>query len=442
MSVDITLRNGIVILNGKETQRSVSIRGGSIEGIYEVGNEPDSKDVIDCSGRYILPGAIDVHVHLRDMKQSEKEDFETGTKAAAVGGVTTVIDMPNSSPPLLNADVLEEKIVRARLSRFVNVGFHAGIPKDVSEYDSSFAGQVMGFKVYPHAPLDSETEITKERALECAKLSKRFDRPLLIHPDIPHDEHDLKGIDEYLERYSCDNEIAAIRMFLQAQSDIDGRLHICHVSCSDAAKLISDNRAEDRLTAEVTPHHLLLSGDDFLVSDGRAKMLPPLRTKKDNAGLREFLSCCGIDIIASDHAPHKENEKTAQFLDAKPGIPGLETTVPLILTEVFEGRLSWVEYLRVCSSGPARIFGLSGKGVLSPGYDADIIVVAKEEWNIKGNDFFSKSKITPFEGWRVLARPEVTIVGGNIVFNEGRFVIGPGIVGAVPLRSQSRLRNT
>ena len=206
--------------------------------------------------------------------------------------------------------------------------------------------------------------------------------------------------------------------------------------------MITKNRAEERLTAEVTPHHLFLTGADFSNEDGTAKMLPPLRSPYDNEALRDLLSRCGVDIVASDHAPHTSEEKQAPFLSARSGIPGLETMVPLMLTEVFDGRLSWVEYLRVCCSGPARILGLVGKGVLSEGYDADISVVSKEEWNIMGSEFHSKAKITPFEGRRVLAKPEMTIVGGEVVFNRGKFMVGPGNVGMVPVRSMKKTRNT
>ena len=216
---------------------------------------------------------------------------------------------------------------------------------------------------------------------------------------------------------------------------------MCHVSCAATARLIRENRSEDQLTAEVTPHHIFLSGDCYSNTDGTAKMLPPLRSPYDNQALMESLLKCGIDIVASDHAPHTKTEKTASFLDAKSGIPGLETTVPLMLTEVFDGRLSWVEYLRICCSGPARILSLSGKGVLSRGFDADISIVSKEDWQIQGKDFFSKAKITPFEGRLVKAKPVMTIVGGKIVYEYEKFQVGAGTIGTVPVRKTSS-RNT
>jgi dihydroorotase len=189
------------------------------------------------------------------------------------------------------------------------------------------------------------------------------------------------------------------------------------------------------LTAEVTPHHLFLSGGDFPHDDGEAKMLPPLRSPHDNRMLWETLTMSyAIDCIATDHAPHKKWEKTAPFLKASSGIPGLETVLPVMLTEVFEKRMSWIDFLRVCCSAPARILGLETKGILTQGFDADIVLARIQEGTISGKDFRSKAKITPFEGRRVLARAVTTIVGGKVVFRDGEFVLGPGVAGMVPVQ--------
>ena len=179
---------------------------------------------------------------------------------------------------------------------------------------------------------------------------------------------------------------------------------------------------------------MFLSGDQFPHVDGSAKVLPPLRSPYDTKMLSQALCRqCAIDCVASDHAPHTAVEKKAPFLEAASGFPGLETTLPLMLTEVFEGRLSWIDYLRCCCSGPSTILGIQNKGILAKNFDADIILVRKEEWHVSGKEFFSKAKITPFERHRVLARPITTIVGGLIVYNRGRFMVGPGIAGSVPV---------
>jgi len=232
-----------------------------------------------------------------------------------------------------------------------------------------------------------------------------------------------------------EDEVKAVQSFIDAKVEYEARLHVCHVSCATTARLIYDNRAEDTLTAEVTPHHLFLTGGDFPHDDGLAKMLPPLRSPYDNKMLMEALcKTCAIDCVASDHAPHKKWEKTAPFLKASSGIPGLETTVPLMLTEVFEKHMAWIDYLRVCSSAPARILGLETKGILTKGFDADIVLARIQEGTISGRSFFSKAKITPFEGRRVLARVVTTIVGGVVVFDDGKFVTGPGIAGVAPVQ--------
>jgi dihydroorotase (multifunctional complex type) len=435
MTVDLILRNGIVIVDGKEVIRSVAVSAGKIEGIYAPIDEPDTSDVIDCTEMYVLPGAIDIHVHLRDLGQSEKETFETGTMAAAAGGVTTVVDMPNSVPPILTNFELEGKIECAIVDKYVNVGFYAGIPKKAAEFDQEMVPDILGVKVYPHAPLEKGTKYGKVRITDCKKISAQHKIPLLFHPDSASPKKKPKDVDEFLQFHDCNNEIKTLKKFISAGKEIRAQLHVCHVSCAGAVKLIADNRAEETLTAEVTPHHLFLSNEKVGYDDGKAKMLPPLRTKDDTKSLRNALvGTCAIDCVASDHAPHQPQEKGAPFLDAPSGMPGLETTVPIMLTEVFKGNMTWIDYLRVCCSGPARILGIQGKGVLTEGYDADITIVEKGKTTIRGGKFHSKAKITPFEGRTVMAQPVVTIVGGEVVYSFGEFIVDPGVAGVVPVR--------
>ncbi|TFG12539.1 hypothetical protein EU537_08945 [Candidatus Thorarchaeota archaeon] len=441
MSVDLVLKDGLTVSTGQELVRSIAIEKGKIEGIYRQGEEPDSKELIDCRGQYVLPGFIDIHVHLRGLLQKEKEDYETGTRAAAAGGITTVVDMPNSSPPVLDMQVLQQKINEAREHRYTNIGFYAGIPANMEKMSDNLFRNVLGLKVYPHRPLD-DVIYDRERIRECMKVAKRQELPLMFHPDLTPPERETKSVDEYFEIHSCESEVRSLKQFLDANRDLDCRLHVCHVSCASTVEVISDNRQEDLLTAEATPHHLFLCRDSFKMDDGTAKMLPPLRLQEDCNVLKEAISRCQIDIVASDHAPHTSAEKESSFKDAKAGIPGLETLTPVLLTEVFNGNLSWVELLRIGCSGPASILRIAGKGVLSEGYDADIAIFSREDWVVRGEEFHSKAKRTPFEGYVAKAKPVKTIVGGEVVFNDGEFEVPPGIAGAVPIRKVTIPVNT
>ena len=432
MAVDLILKDGIVIVNDRETIRSIAIDSGKIEGFYNHGEEPEAKKIIDCRGLYIIPGLIDMHVHLRDLNQSEKEDYETGTMAAAAGGITTVVDMPNSNPPVLTRKVLDQKIASASEKRYVNVGFYAGIGKI---FDSSMVPDILGLKVYPHSPLLYGVHFDGKQIERCIKLANKHNLPLLFHPDSSTKDDKPETREEFFLIHSCESEVNSLQAFIDAKVEYEARLHVCHVSCAATVRLILEHRAEQTLTAEVTPHHILLSGENFPHDDGTAKMLPPLRSPYDSQMLAQALCMkCAIDCVASDHAPHMVSEKTSPFLEAASGIPGLETTLPLMLTEVFEGRISWIDFLRCCCSGPAMILGIPNKGILAEGYDADIVLVRRQEWYISGADSQSKAKNTPFEGRRVLAKPVTTIVDGQIVYHEGRFMVGPGIVGKVPIR--------
>ncbi|MGY5873651.1 MAG: dihydroorotase family protein [Candidatus Thorarchaeota archaeon] len=432
MAVDLVLKDGIIIVNDRETVLSIAIEKGKIEGFYNHREEPESKKTIDCRGLYILPGLIDMHVHLRDLGQFEKEDYESGTMAAAAGGVTTVVDMPNSRPPVLTRKVLNQKITSALAKRYVNIGFYAGIGKG---FDSSMVPDILGLKVYPHSPLEGGMEYDDKQLKRCIELAHKYNLPLLFHPDSSTPTSKPTTREEFFLKHSCESEVNSLQAFLDAKVEYESRLHVCHVSCAATVRLILEHRAEHTLTAEVTPHHMFLSGDEFSHDDGVAKMLPPLRSPYDTQMLAQGLCAkCAIDCVASDHAPHTESQKTATFLEASSGIPGLETTLPLMLTEVFDGRISWIDFLRCCCSGPAMILGIPNKGILTEGYDADIVIVRRQEWHISGADFHSKAKLTPFEGRRVLAKPITTIVGGEIVYHEGRFMVGPGIAGTVPVR--------
>ena len=177
MPVDLLLRNGTSILAGRETVRSIAIEADKIKGIYAPGDEPDTREELDCSGMYVLPGAIDIHVHLRDLGQSEKETFATGTMAAAAGGITTVVDMPNSRPPVLTQRVLTQKITSALAKRYVNIGFYGGIGKS---FDSKMVPDILGLKVYPHSPLEVGRVYDEELLKECVQLAHRHNLPLLF----------------------------------------------------------------------------------------------------------------------------------------------------------------------------------------------------------------------------------------------------------------------
>ncbi len=438
MVVDLLLKNGFVIRHGVPRVLSVGVEGNRIQGIYERGREPPAHATIDCEGRYILPGMIDIHVHMRDLEQVAKEDYQSGTRAAAAGGVTTVVDMPNSKPPVFDGKVLQRKIHRARELGIVNVGFYAGIPERPQAIDSSMIADILGFKVYPHTPL-AEVHYDSERIRACLKLAKIHERPLLFHPDLPPDVSGYRNAEEFMAAHDCNRETRAVREFTDAARQTGGALHVCHISCAATAEFVYSQKENLRITGEATPHHLFLNREMFDFTDGTAKMLPPLRSPYEAERLwAQFLHGRGVDIIGSDHAPHTMNEKLSPFLRSPSGIPGLETSLPLLLTAVFEGRLSWDIYLRACCQRPADILGIRRKGLLERGFDADIVVVAQEDYEIRGKEFFSKSKITPFEGRMVKARPIMTIVGGTIVYREREFIVDPGTAGTVPVRKHLR----
>jgi len=406
-------------------------------------------DVIDCEKKILLPGIIDVHSHLRDLGQSEKETFTTGTRAAIASGITTVFNMPNTIPPAITSQNVKNWMDTARTNTYVDIGFIAGVPKNLNqeEFENISNLDVIGFKIYPHSPLSKIDWLKPKNIEKILFLASKYEVPLFIHPEMPikfsetqnkfknyaiKNDAPLKIFDE---THSSDNEKDFIIHFQKHYERfiINNRkistyphIHFCHVSSKEALYVILNARFETSLlnfTFEITPHHLLLNKNMKFELDSYGKVLPPLRKEIDRNFIYLNLKKGKIDMIATDHAPHTIEEKSKPFIDAPSGFPGFETYSVLLLEKVFNSDIPLKNFIKCSSEIPAKSFGLNNKGFIKEGYDADFYLVEiTKPYTVDPAIFHTKAKFSPFKGFKTTVKISEVFLRGEKIF-DGKQVL-------------------
>ena len=415
----------ILIKNGRVIDPSVNLDSVMdvliVNGKISQGSAPENVEIIDATGKWVAPGFIDMHVHLRDPGQRHKETIATGTNAAAAGGFTTICCMPNTSPVIDNEIVVEYVTSKAAKDGIINVLPIGSITKGLLGEELSAIGEMKNAGIC--AISDDGKTVENPSLLKTAmKYAKMFDLPILSHCE------DLRLVGRGQINAGSHAELMGFRGIAPEAEEIiiardiilarvtGAKLHICHVSTAEGVELIrAARKAGQDVTAEVCPHHFTLIDEDVTDYDANFKMSPPLRSKRDVAAIKDGLKDGTISVIATDHAPHHEDEKNCEFEDAMNGIVGLETAVPLCLSELTDV-LTPIQIVAALSANPAKILGLANKGSLQAGADGDITIIDPYlAHNIDKNAFQSKSKNTPFHGRKVTGRVTHTIVGGKVV---------------------------
>lgn len=402
---------------------NILIENGRIHSIGEHLNAPASTLTIDATGKVVAPGLVDVHVHLREPGGEAKETIATGTRAAAAGGVTSVVSMPNTNPPMDNVSDIQFVVGRAAQEGSARVYPTGTISKEREGHEMSEIGAMV--RVGCVAITDDGSGVMNAQLLRRAlEYTKTFGIPVMEHCE----DHQLsaggvmnegalatrlglKGIPRQAEYVMAARDIALAEL-------TGGKLHLTHISTKETVELVREaKRKALDVTADVTPHHLILTEDAVAEYMANAKVNPPLRTQDDVKALRKALKEGVIDCIATDHAPHTQAEKSQEFNNAPPGLIGLETSLPLIITELVQkGLLTLPEMIQRMSDAPARIFNLPG-GTLEAGSNADIVIFdpdAKQTFT----HFVSRSQNSPFLGWQLAGVVERTLVGGQTVFER------------------------
>lgn len=438
MTIDLLLCNVKACLEDDIIECSVAIEKGRIVKIGKEATMPKADAKTDLHGLLLLPGLIDTHVHLRDEGKAYKEDFSSGTAAAAAGGFTTVLDMPNNEPVTMSAATLRNRMRTAERSILVNVGFYSEFPRNLGEIKEIVDEGAMAFKLFMTEQVGGLNINSDQDLLEAFAILSKLKTLVAVHAEdrtmLKEAGHKLKqaghnDIEAFLAAHTEAVEAVAVRRILSVVKQTNTHAHFCHVSTESGLKLVCDAKnLAMPVTCETTPHHLLLSTDDLKKIGTQAITMPPVREKQHIDALWHGIKDHCIDTLGSDHAPHALDEKTVKSVwEVKVGIPGLETTLPLLLTEVNRGRLSVADVVRLMSLKPAEIFNLKSRGCLKEGSVADFVVVdLKKNHKIDSSMFKSKAKYSPFNGRQVQGKPVKTYVEGILVMDEGEIVAHSG----------------
>jgi dihydroorotase len=390
-------------------------------------NEQRSLDLpiqeIDASGLTLLPGVIDPQVHFREPGLEYKEDLFTASCACAKGGVTSFLEMPNTRPLTTTQAALDDKLQRAAKKCLVNYGFFIGAtPENLPDLNT--ANPTCGIKIFmgsAHGAL----LVDQEEALDPIFAAGK--RLIAVHAEdqarINQRRNQFAGItDPAIHSQIQDNQAAlmATQLALKLSKKYQRRLHILHLSTADEAELLRQDKPL-WVTAEVTPQHLLLNTDAYEKIGTLAQMNPPLRSPHDNEVLWQALLDGVIDFIATDHAPHTLEEKAKGYPNTPSGMPGVETALPLMLTQAMQGRCTVAQVANWMSTAVAQAYKIPRKGAIAPGYDADLVLVDLEHYRpVLREELQTKCGWSPFEGWNLTGHPVVTIVGGQVVYDHGK----------------------
>ena len=413
------IRGGqIATLRGLK-KTDVLIRGERIVAIESGLTAPPGAIVIEAGHRIILPGLIDAHVHLREPGGEHKEDFTSGTRAALTGGVTTVLGMPNTQPPITDAATLAHALDLAAQKAVCDFGLFLGATHD--NITTAFkVKEAVGLKLYMGS--STGTLMVSDFAAQYAHF-KAYprDRVVAVHAE---DEDAVQFFAKLGQRRPPLCAELAVDRALAMAADLKRHIHICHLSTAREIELVKDARRRGvNVTCEVVPHHLLLTMESEKMLGPLARMNPPLRTEADIAALWANLKT--IDLIATDHAPHTLDEKRG---DSPPsGVPGLETLLPLMLTAVHQKQMSYVDLVRLTAAGPAKVFDLIDKGQIEEGAHADLVMVDPNvQWKIDSAKMNSKCGWTPFDGWNVRGKIEKVFLRGQLAFDGEQVTVEPG----------------
>jgi dihydroorotase len=412
------LKNCKIIKNNNIIEADILIEGDKIKKIGK--NISHDGQKIDLKGKIVIGGIIDSHVHFR-YGQPEKEDFISGSEAAINGGVSYAIDMPNSNPPTTTKELFYKKYHEGKKQSKINIEFNFGITennymetiKDAKSYKIFMVKSVGDLFISEYSKLKDILNQNKlftihaEHKDVIAENSKKYELTSWInHCKIRDKRSEIEAIKEVLKNLEIIDKL----------NDKKPHIHFCHISTKEGLNLITDakNRFKNvKITVEVAPHHIFLNMDVAEELKGMGKFNPPLRTKEDNNALINGIINKEIDIIATDHAPHTYEEKNNPVENCPSGIPGIETLVPLTLDLVNKGIINIFDAVRVLSENPSKIFNIDNE--IREGNKANLTIVDLDrEITIRGEDFKSKAKFTPFEGWCVRGAPIYTVVNGVI----------------------------
>jgi dihydroorotase len=421
----LLIQNAQILLpSGEFLLGDVRTQGGKVVEVG-AGLLPDQDStILDATGLTLLPGAIDPQVHFREPGLEHKEDLSTASRACARGGITSFLEMPNTRPLTTTQATLDDKLRRAAKKSLVNYGFFIGATAQ-NLPDLLAANPVCGIKIFMGS-MHGDLLVDEETSLE--PIFARGSRLIAVHAEDQARIRDRRAqfaqvTDPAIHSTIQDNQAAlnATMLALKLSKKYQRRLHILHLSTAEEADLLRQDKP-DWVTAEVTPQHLLLNTAAYLKIGSWAQMNPPLRSPHDNEVLWQALLDGVIDFIATDHAPHTLEEKAQAYPNTPSGMPGVETSLALMLTQAVQKRCTVAQVANWMSTAVAKAYKIPNKGAIAPGYDADLVLVDLQTYHpVLREELQTKCGWSPFEGWDLTGWAQVTIVGGQVVYDRGTF---------------------
>ena len=438
---DLIVRGGQVANHSGRGLADVGVRDGKIAFIGDLG-QASAGEVVDASGLTVIPGIIDTQVHFREPGLEWKEDLETGSRAAALGGVVAVFEMPNTNPNTTDPATLEDKLARARDRMWTDHAFYIG----GTHGNSAHLGELerlpgcCGVKVFMGASTGDLLIADDDGVRE---VLSNVSRRATFHSE---DEYRLAERRElartgdwtsHTDVRDAESAIMSTRRLVRLAREVGKRIHVLHVSTAEEIEFLADHR--DIASVETTPQHLTLDGDEaYARLKGYAQMNPPIRNRPHIEGLWRGIQQGVVDVLGSDHAPHTKEEKAKPYPASPSGMPGVQTLAAVMLTHVAEGRLSLERFIDLTSAGAQRIFNIANKGRMAEGWDADLTLIdLKATRAIRHEDQASRCGWTPFDGFEARGWPMATIVRGRVVMSDGELI---GAAHGRPVRFQETLQ--
>ena len=425
---DLIIRNGLTAFVGDEAKHcDIACKNGLIERIDPAIDQSAYREIL-AEGKLVLPGVIDPQVHFRDPGNTHKEDLASGSRAAVRGGVTSFLEMPNTAPPTVNQLELNKKLARAAECCVSNYGFFIGATSENLEQINS-ASPACGIKIFMGSST-GDLLVHEQEHLE--NIFSNGTRLIAVHAE------DEKRLRQRQQQFiGKESKSYDIRLHSEIRDDIcallataratelskryERRLHILHLTSAFEVQYLRKHKTE-MMTVECTPNHLFLTEDDYERMGSRVQMNPPIRTHRDQQTLWDGLHDGTIDFIATDHAPHTKTEKEQPYPASPSGMPGVETSLPLMLTAYkMQRKCTLDQILKWMCWGPAQAYGIQGKGEIKEGYDADFAICDIENSRIvEDADMFTKVKWSPFQGKELTGWPLWTVVGGKVAFENSK----------------------
>ncbi len=389
-------------------------------------NTPDADTEYDLKNLTVIPGIIDPHVHVRDLKQSEKEDWTSISEAALKGGVTTLFDMPNTRPPTVNLQFLNLKREKAKLAK-INYKFNIAatsqnIPELIEILDTK-PEDVVALKLFLAGSNSNEYVGNEDDIKRIFEISLKYDLPVIIHTELQKCVEKFSSKvknpavkdHNFMRNRKC--SVKGTESVISLAKEIGNKIYLAHISTAEEIDIIRKNKDKCRVFCEVTPHHLLLNEKILEKAGNFGKVNPPLRTKKDNERIMRGINDGTVDTIGTDHAPHLLSEKLKNYPEAPSGFPGIETALSLLLNEVNKENFSLKKLTELTSGKSAEIFKLKNRGQIKEGFFADLTVIdLNKTWKINAKNFKTKAKYSPFENMTGKGDVVMTFVNGQLKY--------------------------